>query len=152
MRYLPLGVLLIALAGGAVMAQTASPQPDEHTNATPAAAATGMMPAASAMPMHSSMPADCAAMQHMMQMHMKSPADHALMASMMTMHQSMMKSNFTGDPDHDFLAMMIPHHQAAVDAAKVELKQGKDPKVRALAQRIITAQEAEIRQMRAWLH
>lgn len=106
-------------------------------------------PAHSASPMMS--PQECAAMQSAMQQNMKSPADMAMMQAMMTMHHTMMQTPMTGDADRDFLSMMIPHHQSAVDAAKVELRDGKNPQVRALAQRIVTAQEAEIRQMRAWL-
>jgi len=60
----------------------------------------------------------------------------------------MEKAPMTGDPDHDFAAMMIPHHQGAVDMAKAELLYGKDPVLRRLAQEIIVTQEQEIEVMR----
>jgi uncharacterized protein (DUF305 family) len=53
----------------------------------------------------------------------------------------------TGDPDRDFAAMMIPHHQGAIDMAKVELQFGKNPVLRRLAQGIIVEQSQEIEVM-----
>ena len=66
------------------------------------------------------------------------------------MHKDMAIS-FTGDADKDFLRGMIPHHQGAIDMAKVVLQYGKDPKVKALAEKIIKDQEAEIAEMKAML-
>jgi uncharacterized protein (DUF305 family) len=57
----------------------------------------------------------------------------------------------TGDPDRDFLAMMIPHHQGAVDMAALALHHGRDPLVRQLAEGIIAGQAVEIAAMRARL-
>ncbi len=82
---------------------------------------------------------------------MHGPADHAYMQSMMTMHSGMREHAYTGNADHDFMVMMIPHHQAAIDMAKTELQYGTNPKLRAMAQSIIKAQQAEIDQMKALL-
>jgi uncharacterized protein (DUF305 family) len=57
----------------------------------------------------------------------------------------------TGDPDRDFARMMIPHHQGAVDMALVELRFGKDERLRRLAQGIIVEQRQEIALMQSIL-
>jgi uncharacterized protein (DUF305 family) len=71
----------------------------------------------------------------------------AMDASMMRMDEAMSRPG-TGDPDHDFAAMMIPHHQGAIEMAEAELRFGHDPVLRRLAQGIIVEQQQEITVMR----
>jgi uncharacterized protein (DUF305 family) len=76
----------------------------------------------------------------------------AIRAGFEASNQKMM-AGMTADHDHGanadlaFLAMMIPHHQGAIDMAEVQLKYGKDPEIRSLAEKIIAAQKAEIAEM-----
>jgi uncharacterized protein (DUF305 family) len=65
-------------------------------------------------------------------------------AAMKKMMNDMHLPSYTGNPDVDFLAMMIPHHQGAVDMASLILIYGKDPLTRRLAEEIIASQTAEI--------
>lgn len=71
-------------------------------------------------------------------------------AGMDKMHRGMM-IKYTGNADVDFARGMIPHHQGAIDMAKVQLRYGKDPAMRKLAQEVIAAQEKEIAFLRQWL-
>ena len=79
-----------------------------------------------------------------------SASTQAYMDAMEKMHQSMM-IEYTGDADVDFVRGMIPHHQGAIAMAEVELKYGKDPDIRKLAEGIISAQKGEIEMMQNWL-
>jgi hypothetical protein len=54
----------------------------------------------------------------------------------------------SGDVDHDFVAMMIPHHQGAIDMAQAELRYGRNEQLRRIAQEIIVGQQQEIAAMR----
>ena len=77
---------------------------------------------------------------------------HQLMNHAMTvMDQGMKQAPMVGDPDRDFAAMMIPHHQGAIDMAKAEVLYGKDPVLRRLAQEIVVTQQQEIVVMRRQL-
>lgn len=75
----------------------------------------------------------------------------AMNASMERMDRQMASAPMNGDVDHDFAAMMIPHHQGAIDMAKAELISGKDPVMRRLAQEILVDQQSEIDAMQLWL-
>jgi len=74
----------------------------------------------------------------------KSDFATAMMQSMSKMDHGMMSVPMTGNPDHDFAAMMIPHHQGASDMAQIYLLKAKDPTLRRLAQEIIVTQQQEI--------
>ncbi len=73
---------------------------------------------------------------------------NAVMARMMA---SMSHAKLTGNQDRDFMIMMIPHHQSAVDMAKIELRRGTRPELKALARDVIASQDREIVRMRGWL-
>jgi len=74
-----------------------------------------------------------------------------LISSMEKMHMAMGEVKQSGDNDVDFVRLMLPHHQAAIDMAKTELLYGKDPQMRRLAQEILTDQQSEIELMQRWL-
>jgi uncharacterized protein (DUF305 family) len=98
-------------------------------------------------------------MKHGDQMMMKmqggkspSEADKGYMEAMQKMHEAMTTTEMTGDPTGDFVRMMIPHHQSAIDMAEVLLKQDKvDPKIKAIAADIIKSQKKEIEAFQKWL-
>lgn len=78
-------------------------------------------------------------------------AHGALMSGMDQMNADMMAGATAADLDVAFVCSMIPHHRGAIDMAKAELAHGDDPWAKALAEKIIAAQEGEIAEMLAWL-
>jgi len=72
-------------------------------------------------------------------------------SSMEKMHLAMHSIAGSHNSDADFVRLMIPHHQAAIDMAKTQLLYGKDAQMRRLAQEIIADQQSEIELMNLWL-
>ena len=84
-------------------------------------------------------------------MHGTMTMDEGSMGAMDIMMEAMDAIEPTGDADADFLLMMIPHHQSAVDMSRASLAEMDDPETVALAETIVEAQEAEIDMMKAML-
>jgi uncharacterized protein (DUF305 family) len=79
------------------------------------------------------------------------PFSELMNDAMAVMDDGMKRAPMNGVTEHDFVTMMIPHHQGAIDMAKAVLLYSKDPELRNLAQGIITEQQNEIKVMQAWL-
>ena len=73
----------------------------------------------------------------------------ALMLTMDRMHAAMNESRLTGNVDADFRRMMVTHHQSAIEMARIYLRHGRDPQLRASAETIIRTHEEELRSLQA---
>jgi uncharacterized protein (DUF305 family) len=82
---------------------------------------------------------------------MPSEATKAYLVAMERMHGPMMEGVQDSNPDAAFVRGMIPHHQGAIDMAKIVLQHGKDEQTRKWATDVIREQEREIGEMQAWL-
>ena len=86
-----------------------------------------------------------------MQSGSKMPAgDKDYLPAINKMHKDMMAA-VDPDPTKTWVKMMIPHHQGAIDMAKAVLKHTKDPKIRAMAEKVIKEQSKEINELQDWL-
>ena len=78
------------------------------------------------------------------------PASLAFNGIAARMHKDM-DLTYTGRTDVDFVKNMIPHQQAAIDMAKVEVAFGKDPEIRKMAEDLIKTRQAEVASLQQWL-
>jgi uncharacterized protein (DUF305 family) len=144
---------IIAVAGGVAFPAIAQ---HNHGAPSPPAQQTPKPPASQGAPnhqTHGNMPAGMKEKmqgRHGQEAAPSDAASQAFAAANARMHKAM-AITFTGNADVDFARGMIPHHQGAIDMAKIVLKFGKDEEVRKLATEIIAAQKTEIAQMQAWL-
>ena len=150
--------LLASLAAGPAWAQAPAPTMtcSQHcemmakaANTTTAQATPPAMPGMG----HGNMPGmNRGAMPGMQQGAMQMSPNHMeMMQKMEAMNKAMMGAPMTGDPDRDLVNMMLPHHQGAIDMARIYLRDGKNPEIRRMAEKIITDQEREIAEFRTWL-
>jgi uncharacterized protein (DUF305 family) len=136
MKSFILTATVITIAGSA-LAQAQSGQ-QHHTTGAAAAQSQAQMQGhgAHAAPPQASSPSE---------------ATKAYSAALDKMHGPMAQAIQNPDPDIAFVKGMIPHHQSAVDMAKVVLQYGKDEQAKKWATDVIREQEREIGEMRAWL-
>jgi uncharacterized protein (DUF305 family) len=145
-RSITTALILLALAGPAVAQSSHQGHGGHGAAPAPGAAAPMGQMGMGKMSMES--------MQAMMKTMMPAPGDAASTkdfksADMKMMHD--MAVPYTGNADIDFRTKMIPHHQGAIDMARVALAHAKDETTKALAAQIIKDQEREIAEMREWL-
>ena len=81
----------------------------------------------------------------------QSEATNAYMAAMDRMNGPMMQGVQDSDPDVAFVKGMIPHHQGAIEMAKVALQHGKDEQTKKWANDIVREQQREMAEMQEWL-
>ncbi|KAA0578434.1 DUF305 domain-containing protein [Azospirillum sp. B21] len=134
-------VAALALIAGTALAQPANPSSGQPAN----------QPGSASTPGHDRMQGHAMPSDHLPQDQLtRDPASQAYMDGMRKMNREMRKP-MTGDVDQDFARMMLSHHRGAIDMAKVQLQYGKDPELRALAQKIVDDQTREVAQLQDWL-
>ena len=127
---------------GGQMAMSAESLPEECRTATQAGGQAQMMQGMDMQGMSQNMQGMMANMNE---------AQKGYMEAMMKMHGPMMTGMMIKDPDVAFICGMIPHHQSAIDMARVVLKTGDNAEAKRMAEKVIKDQEQEIAEMKEWL-
>lgn len=140
--------LLMAAAATALLGGTALAQQSQPGSTGPAPAAS--MPPTSGSAMKGSSENQGGKGQGPAMALSHNAADMEFMRDMKTMQKQMSEVQMTGNPDQDFVSMMIPHHQGAINMARVELKYGKSRYLKKMAKKIISSQTREIKKMSKW--
>lgn len=83
--------------------------------------------------------------------HIDMKASNSLMHSMQDGMKKMESMKMSGDVDKDFAMLMKIHHQQALAMAQIEIAQGKSSRMKAMAKKIVSAQEKEIAEFDNWL-
>jgi uncharacterized protein (DUF305 family) len=130
---------LAALCSGTLLLGSCSSDKSADTTATETTSATADTTAAAG---------DMAGMDHSKMEH-GAANQSGMMAAMNTMMKNMEGFKSAGNTDHDFAHMMMAHHQGAVEMSALELKEGKDATLRAMAQKISDDQQKEIKDLEA---
>jgi uncharacterized protein (DUF305 family) len=97
---------------------------------------------------------DSNAMQKMMQMMTPAANDPASTKDFKQAHMNMMHNmhmQFSGNADADFAQSMVKHHEGGIEMAKIQLKHGKDPEMRKMAEKMIKEQGDDNKKLQAWL-
>lgn len=74
----------------------------------------------------------------------------AMLEDMRAMDRATAGMKMTGNQDRDFIEMMIPHHQAAIDMSAIEMRSGRDARVKKVAKGIFDGQSKDVREMKGW--
>ena len=130
---------IIAVLGVALAQDSDMQGHDMGAMQLPAACQTGQAPAMPGME-------DMSAAMESMGEHQK-----AFVEGMMSTQEPMMQAMMADDPDVAFACAMIPHHQAAINMAEVELERGDAGPMKEMAQKVIDAQTREIEELTQWL-
>lgn len=151
-HFIVAGTAVFALATGAYAQDAGQGSSTSQSGQMSSSLPEACRAAAQGMPQHRMMQGkDMQGGMMNMQSSDMSEAQKADMAAMMKMHHAMMTGMHAKDPDISFACSMLPHHQGAIDMARVQLQYGKDAELKRMAEKSIAEQEKEIGELNDWI-